>query len=93
MAALGFAELMASQGKSSQEIFEAFKYLNSFWFPQTYFDIANYFQVKEGKSWDQVDARTIAGKDYSTPQGWDRIRQWLKSNNFLKEPPSCGGGC
>lgn len=93
MAALGFAELMASQGAKADEIFEAFKYFNAFWFPQTYFDIANYFKAKEGKSWSQVSGRTIAGKDYSTPQGWERVRSWLKSKNLLKEPPSGGGGC
>lgn len=93
MAALGLAELMASQGATAEQIFEAFKYFNSFWFPQTYFDIANYFKAKEGLSWNQVNARTVAGKDYSTPQGWDKVRTWLKSNNLLQEPPSGGGGC
>ncbi len=93
MAALGLGEIMAQQGASVEEIFEAFKYVNAFWFPQTYFDIAKYFQAKEGKDWDQVDARLIAGKDYSTPQGWNRVRNWLSSNNLIEEAPSGGGGC
>ena len=75
------------------EIFEAFKYVNAFWFPQTYFDAALYFAAKDGKDWKDVDARTIAGKDYSTPQGWQRVRSWLSSNGLLEEPPSSGGGC
>ncbi|MDO8663833.1 MAG: hypothetical protein Q7K28_03310 [Candidatus Wildermuthbacteria bacterium] len=93
MAALAFGELMASQGASVDEIFEAYKYLNAFWFPQTYFDVAQYFQAKEGKEWSQVDGRTVAGKDYSTPQGWQRVRQWLSQNGLLEEAPSGGGGC
>ena len=84
---------MAAQGASAEEIFGAFKYVNSFWFPQTYFDIANYFQAKEGKAWKDVDARTVAGKDYSTPQGWSRVHSWLKANNLIEEAPSGGGGC
>jgi hypothetical protein len=84
---------MAAQGASLDEIFSAFKYVNGFWFPQTYFDIATYFEAKEGKDWSQVDGRLAAGKDYSTPQGWNRVRNWLKTNNLLEEPPSGGGGC
>lgn len=93
MAALGLGEIMAAQGASVEEIFKAFKYVNAFWFPQTYFDVANYFQAKEGKDWQDVDARMVAGKDYSTPQGWQRIRQWLSDNNLIEKIPSSGGGC
>src|SRR3989338_483537 len=66
MAALALGEIMASQGADADEIFEAFKYVNAFWFPQTYFDIATYFQAKEGKDWSEVPGRIVAGKDYST---------------------------
>lgn len=93
MAALGLGEIMAAQGASVDEIFEAFKYVNAFWFPQTYFDVAAYFKAKEGKDWSQVNGRTIAGKDYSTPQGWQRVRQWLSDNNLIEKAPSSGGGC
>jgi len=93
MAALALGELMASQGASVDEIFEAYKYFNSFWFPQTYFDVATYFKAAEGKSWNEVDNRVVAGKDFSTPQGWQRVRQWLSDNNLIEKAPSGGGGC
>jgi len=93
MAALALGELMASQGAGVDEIFEAYKYFNSFWFPQTYLDVATYFKAAEGKDWSQVDNRIVAGKDFSTPQGWQRVRQWLTTNGLLKEAPSGGGGC
>ena len=92
MAALGLGELMASQGASKDEIFEAFKYFNSFWFPQTYFDVANYFKAKDGQDWSQVPGSVVAGKDYSTPQGWQRVRGWLKDQGLLQETPNSGGG-
>ena len=93
MAALALGELMASQGASSDQIFEAYKYFNSFWFPQTYLDVATYFKAAEGKNWSQVDNRIVAGKDFSTPQGWQRVRQWLTAQGLLEKAPSSGGGC
>ena len=93
MAALALGEIMASQGATAEEIFEAFKYFNAFWFTETYFDIARYFQAKEGKDWKDVSGRIVAGKDFSTPQGWQGVRQWLSANNLLEEAPSSGGGC
>jgi hypothetical protein len=92
MAALGLGEIMAAQGASVEEIFEAFKYFNGFWFPQTYFDVAAYFKVKEGKDWSQISGRVVAGKDFSTPQGWQLVRQWLSQQGLLEEVPS-GGSC
>ncbi len=93
MAALGLGEIMANQGASAEEIFEAFKYVNAFWFPQTYFDVATYFKAKEGKDWKDVDGRLVAGQDYSTPQGWQRVRQWLSQNGLLQQAPAGAGGC
>lgn len=93
MAALALAELMASQGATAEQIFDAFKYLNGFWFPQTYFDIAKYFEAKEGKVWKDVDSRTVSGKDYSTPQGWQKVKQWLKEQGLIEQAPSSGGSC
>ncbi|MBI2042553.1 MAG: hypothetical protein HYT21_02305 [Candidatus Nealsonbacteria bacterium] len=92
-AALALGEIMASQGATSEEIFEAFKYFNSFWFPQTYFDIATYFQAKEGKNWAEAPGRVVAGKEYSTPQGWQATRRWLTENGLLEETPEGGGTC
>ena len=93
MAMLGLGEIMASQGLSAKEMFEAFKYVNAFWFPQNYFDMAKYFKAKEGKGWKDVDARTLAGVDYSSSSGSQRIKQWLSDNNLIEKVPSSGGGC
>ncbi len=92
-AALALGEIMAAQGASADEIFDAFKYFNSFWFPQTYFDIATYFQAKERKSWDEVSGRVVAGKEYSTPQGWQATRRWLTENGLLEKTSGGGGTC
>lgn len=92
-AALALGEIMASQGATADEIFEAFKYFNSFWFPQTYFDVATYFKAREGKNWTEVPGRIVAGKEYSTPAGWQTTHKWLIENGLLEEAPGGGGTC
>ncbi|MBI2626296.1 MAG: hypothetical protein HYW69_01740 [Candidatus Nealsonbacteria bacterium] len=93
MALLGLGQIMAAQAATAQEMFEAGKYFNSFWFPQQYLELAQYFQAKEGKSWPEVEARTVMGKDYSSASGWSRVHSWLQSNGLLEQAPSGGGGC
>lgn len=93
MAALGLGEIMASAGASAEEMFEAQKYFNAFWFPQQYLDLALYFKARENKDWQEVDARLVMGKNYSTASGWSRARNWLSSNNLLEKAPSGPGGC
>jgi len=54
MAILGLLELMASQGFSEQEMYEASLAFNSYWFPSTYTDLAYYFETTENTSWNKV---------------------------------------
>ena len=48
--------MMASQGVELDELFEATKYINAFWFPQQTLDIATYFHTTEGLSFAEMDA-------------------------------------
>jgi len=79
-AALGLVELMASQGFSQEEIFEAFVKFNSFWFPETYVKNALYFKITQGKEWTEVDKRVVAGEAYSSLSGAFRVKNYLKEN-------------
>ncbi|HKZ34626.1 MAG TPA: hypothetical protein VJ179_02015, partial [Patescibacteria group bacterium] len=54
MAMLGLLEIMASQGFSKDEIFDAALAFQSYWFPQTYIEVAYYLQEKEHLSWSDV---------------------------------------
>jgi len=89
MAMLGLLELMAKNGASEKEMYNVALKVNSFWFPQTYIDLATYFK-EHGKDWDQVDAKTVLGAEYSSAQGYQQTRQQIKS---LPKPASGGGGC
>jgi hypothetical protein len=89
MAMLGLLELMASQGATEQQMYDTALAVNSYWFPQTYLDLAMYFK-EQGQSWDQVDAKLALGQQFSSGQGYADTRKKIKS---LLQVQSGGGGC
>lgn len=93
MALLAVLELLAANNASMDEMYEAAKYFNGFWFPQQYLDLAIYFKAKEGKEFTDVDAKLVVSRDYSSGQGWSQTRKWLADNNLIKKAPGGGGGC
>jgi len=89
MAMLGLLELMAKNGATKEQMFDVALKVNSFWFPQTYIDLATYFK-EQGQDWNDVDAKIVLGAEYSSAQGYQQTRQKIKS---LPKPASGGGGC
>jgi hypothetical protein len=93
MALLAVFQLMASSGATENQMYEAGKYFNAFWFPGNYYDLALYFKNKEGKSFKNIPAQVILGKDYSSATASQTIKQWLAGKGLIQEPPKQGGGC
>lgn len=93
MALLGVLELMAANGADQDEMFEAAKYFNAFWFPGNYYDLAIYFKNKEGLDYKNINARTLLSKEYSSATGYQTAKKWLVENGLAKEPPKTGRGC
>lgn len=89
MAMLGLLELMASQGASEKELYSTALAVNSYWFPQTYLELATYFK-EQGQDWKDVDPQLALSQEYSSGQGYQATRAKIKS---LPQPPSGGGGC
>lgn len=87
MAMLGLLELMASQGASEKEIYQAALQVNSYWFPDTYLAIAKYFE-KRGVEWRDVEPATVLASAYSSASGYRQVLAEV-------EPPQTrgGGGC
>ena len=56
MAMLGLIELMASQNFSKEEIYKTALAFNSYWFPDTYLNIAYHFD-KAGKDYSEISAK------------------------------------
>lgn len=93
MALLGVLQLMASSGATEKEMYEAAKYVNAYWFPGNYYDLALYFKNKEGKSFKDIDAKVLLSKEYSSASGWQAAKQWLSDKGLIQQPPKQGGGC
>jgi hypothetical protein len=93
MAMLGLLELMASQEASIDEMFDAAKYVNAFWYPQQTLEIATLFKANNQLEFDQIDARKLVGKEYSSGSGFQAVHQWLSSNGLLEQAPDSGGSC
>lgn len=93
MALLAVLQFLVSNGATENQMFEAAKYFNAFWFPANYYDLALYFKNKEGRNFSQVPGRVILGKDYSSASGWSQVKQWLADKGLVEKPPRQGGGC
>ena len=93
MALLSVLQLLASNGATENQMFEAAKYYNAFWFPSNYYDLALYFKNKEGKKFSQVPAKIVLGKEFSSSSGWQAAKQWLINKVIVEQPPKTGGGC
>lgn len=91
MAALALIELMVSQNKSAEEIYRTVLAFNSYWFPQTYLDIAYYF-AKNGRDFRQVPAKEILSKTFSSAMGYAVIKKQVGQVVYpiLKRGGSCG---
>src|SRR3989344_4918222 len=77
MAMLGFLELMASQSVSEAEMYKAALMVNSYWFPETYINLARYFD-STGTPWKKVDPKEVLGADYSSASGYRNILNKIK---------------
>lgn len=91
-AMLGFIELAVVQGIPKDEIYKKALAINSYWFPQTYADLAVYFQAKKNIPWKSVDPVTILGEKYSSGQGSRAIDNELQAEGLLPKVEG-GGGC
>lgn len=93
MALLSVLQLMASQGALEDEMYEAGKYFNAFWFPGNYYDLALYFKNKENKDFSRIPGKIILSREFSSATGWSAAKEWLANKGIIEVPPKTGGGC
>lgn len=93
MAMLGLLEWMASQGASVNEMFEAAKYVNAFWFPQQNLEIAMYLKTNQKVDFKDADARMIVSAQFSSGSGFAAVHQRLQTSGVLPQAPQQGGSC
>lgn len=93
MAMLGLLELMAAQNASVDEMFEAAKYVNSFWFPRQSAELASYFYANGSQDFTLIDAREAVGRNAFSSAGYQAVHQWLVTNNLLQQVPNGNNSC
>jgi hypothetical protein len=93
MALLGILELMASEGASADEMFEAAKYVNAFWFPQQTLETAIYLQLNEDVDFRDADAKLVVSEKFSSAAGSSMVHQDLQRKGVLQQAPGQGGSC
>ena len=93
MAMLGMLELMASQGASTDEMFQAAKYINAYWFPQQTFEVAVAFKSDKNLNFDQIDSRQAVNQSVFSSSGFQTVHQWLVQNGKLEQSSQGGGSC
>ena len=84
MAMLGLIELLVSNDVSEEDIYDLALRVNSYWFPETYLNLAHYFN-SEGVEWNLVNAKDVLGVDYSSVIGYGKILEKM-------QPLDYGGG-
>ncbi len=87
MAMLGLLELMVAQGVNEADVYKTALAVNSFWFPDTYLTIAQYFKSKD-IDWNKVDAKEVLGINFSSAMGYGKILEQVQPATNGK-----GSGC
>lgn len=88
MAMLGLLELLASQGVDEKTMYKVALQVNSYWFSDTYLNIARYFENR-GVAWSDVDPKEVLGDAFSSGSGYQRVLQEIEPLKFQGN----GGGC
>jgi hypothetical protein len=93
MAMLGVLQLMASKGATTEEMFEAAKYINAYWFPQQTLETAIYLQLNENVDFKDADARLVVSEKFSSGSGASMVHEDLQAKGLLKQSSGQGGSC
>lgn len=88
MAMLGLLEIMASQGSSEKELYEAGLAINRLWFPTQYETIDRY--ITEHKN-APSDAKSLLSAEFASASGFKKIARALETAPAPRKEES--GGC
>lgn len=93
MAMLGILELMASEGATVDEMLQAAKYVNAFWFPQQALETAIFLEATQSTSFRDADPALVIGKEMHSGSGFAAVHQYLQANGLLAQTPGNGSSC
>jgi len=81
--AIGPLELMASRGATTDQMFEAAKYIHAIWFPQQTLEIAIYIQTNDWVDFAAAHPRDV-GESLSSASGFNAVHEALLEDGLLK---------
>lgn len=90
---LGLMELMAAQDASVDEMPEAAKMVNRFWFPEQTSHLALYYQAQGAESFNAIPAREAVSLDRFSADGYATVHNWLVANGEIDAPGQGGNSC
>jgi hypothetical protein len=93
MAMLGLLELLAAQGATELEMYDAARWVNAFWFPRQALETALFAQVALQQDYAALDPRMAVGPQLASSTGFASVHQWLLDNNLLDGSPGGGSSC
>jgi hypothetical protein len=75
---------MASQDASEDEMFEAAKYVNAYWYPNQTLEVAIFIKAAQGNDFTEADARQVVSKTFSSDSGYRVVKEWLATNGVIQ---------
>src|SRR3990167_8219102 len=70
---LGFIEMAVVAGMPEAEIYKKALVINSYWFPQTYTELAVFFKAKKNINWRDINPVEVLGENYSSGRGYASV--------------------
>ncbi|HEY4475660.1 MAG TPA: hypothetical protein VJB92_02990 [Candidatus Paceibacterota bacterium] len=93
-ALLGLLQLGAAQGLTEAELYREALAFNSFWFPDSYIQTALLFKAVKNIDWENIDPKTVMGKEYSSGSGWyENVNKEVTRLGLIPKVDEGGGSC
>jgi hypothetical protein len=93
MALLGLLELMAAQGASETQMYDAAKYVSALWFPEQMAEVATYTKVHDKADFAAANGAQLLDKDHFSGSGFQSLHQWLVDHGYVNQPQTSGAAC
>ncbi len=93
MAMLGVLELMAAQGATEAEMFEAAKQINGFWFPHQMQHVADFFKATQGWDYAEIPGEIASGPAVFSGTGHQNLVTQMDELRLLDRSPDNGASC
>lgn len=93
MAMLGLLEVLAARGVEVEELFDAAKMVNRFWFPSQSAELALYYRAQGVAEFAAISPREAVSAERFSGRGFGEMHKWLVGNGLLNSQNQGGSNC